>query len=117
METKGKDKDREGEGRRESVKPHGCTWHSRKRLLVEPRKAPPLQEHLGSSAPGQGGQKTRRVCNRGRPGVREALVPSVPSPTLTEHPLCAELRGASVLCVTQCILPPSPRVCPWNLVC
>lgn len=38
METKGKDKDR---GRRgtESVKPRGCTWHSRKRLLMEPRTA------------------------------------------------------------------------------
>lgn len=48
METKGKDKDREGEGR-QSVKPHGCTWRSRKRLWWSPEEHHPYRSSWGSS--------------------------------------------------------------------
>lgn len=81
------------------MKPRGCTWHSRKRLLVEARRAPPLREQLGVfGAPGQGGQK-KRCRNYGRPRDREALGPFNPI-TYFEHPLYAELQDDTVFSVT-----------------
>lgn len=62
METKGKDKDRKGEGTK-NMKPCGCTWHRRKRLLVEARRALPLLEQLGSSEP-QGKVGRKEGCRK-----------------------------------------------------
>lgn len=48
------------------------------------------------------GCRKREVGNWSRPG--KLLVHSIPLPTLTEHPLCAEQQDATVLHVTLCIL-------------
>lgn len=62
----------------ESVKPRGCTWHSRKRLLMEARRALALQEQLGSSEPrGRVGREEGVGNTRVRLGqIREAIGPS-----------------------------------------
>lgn len=79
----------------ESVKPRGCTWHSSKWLLVEPRREAltPTGAVGVFGAPGQGGQKgeTGKCATGTELETGKLWVHSIPLPTLTEHPLYAEL--------------------------